>query len=321
MTPLPWLVRDFLLRQAIGGLLGNSWLGKTPLLYQLGLCVAAGIPFLGRKVRKGRVLYFDYENGTDPAKELIRQLTDHLRLSAPPQDFLLHNVNAASLHWGTKGNRAADIIRSFGPDLVILDPLSAYYPELEKTNSNASRAMQVLRDINREFGTAVFYSHHLVKPDLRTRNKPEPLEVADLRKWFAQARGASAIVNGSDLRIGVDTPSRGVSAGAGSRDQIALVMRGFARLTGELPISYIRRVHDEDGEPLGYEPCTGPQLLFHSEQQETFAELPATFRFKKAQQAYGKGPQATSDFLKKCIALNILKKAGNQYEKISSEEA
>jgi RecA-family ATPase len=38
---------------------GDSGIGKSPLLCQLGLSVASGLPFLGMAAEQGAVLYLD----------------------------------------------------------------------------------------------------------------------------------------------------------------------------------------------------------------------------------------------------------------------
>src|SRR5258708_2625012 len=54
----PYLVDDLLRARSVNLLVGDSGLGKTPLGIQLGICVAAGVPFLGLRVpQSGPVLY------------------------------------------------------------------------------------------------------------------------------------------------------------------------------------------------------------------------------------------------------------------------
>ena len=97
-------------------------------------------------------------------------------------------------------------------------------------------------------------------------------------------------------------------------------MRGFERVRGEIPLFYLARVLDEDGEPLGYRKVTGASLL-PANQREAFTKLPGTFRFKEAPKIYGKGDQATIDFLRKCISLGLLNHVHRgPYVKVSTEE-
>jgi hypothetical protein len=99
-------------------------------------------------------------------------------------------------------------------------------------------------------------------------------------------------------------------------EDVALVMRGFGRVKGEIHPIYLSRHRDGNGEPLGYGIITGVNLLFNTEREAAFLKLPQQFRFKEAQQAYGNGAQATTDFLNKCIGLGLIRKAGKIYEKV-----
>jgi hypothetical protein len=130
-----------------------------------------------------------------------------------------------------------------------------------------------------------------------------------------RVRGASVPVNGADVRLGVDLPDLSSLASA----DIALVMGGYGRVRGDIPMWHLGRVLDTDGEPVGYQRVTGASLLRNPDQEEAFGRLPNQFKFKDAKGVYGKADQATTDFLKKCIATGLLKKiARGIYEKAVS---
>jgi len=98
------------------------------------------------------------------------------------------------------------------------------------------------------------------------------------------------------------------------------VLRGFQRVRGEIPLVCVARVIDEDGEPLGYRRVTGSGLL-PADQRRAYNKLSDSSQFKEAMQVYGKGDQATMDFLKKCISLGLLNHAyRGPYVKVSTEE-
>ena len=85
-------------------------------------------------------------------------------------------------------------------------------------------------------------------------------------------------------------------------------------------MAYIERVLNDDGEPSGYRLVSAVKLLGNADQEKAFSKLPSSFRFKEAGQIYGKGDQATSDFLKKCLGLGLLIKKAKQYEKAKGTE-
>lgn len=277
-------------------LIGDSGLGKTPLGYQIAVCVAAGVPFLDCRVNQGRVLYLDFENGIGQVEEMISRLTQHLALPTPPDELLLWNFNDAP---GYSKGKALEMIREFEPSLVVVDSLTGYYPEIEEKNSNATRCYQEFRGLIRDCGCTILAIHNIRKPSGDFR--PEHLETANLRQWFYQTRGPAVLINGSDVRLGADEPS---PTGFAS-DEIDLVMRGFERVKGEIALTYLARDLDEQGEPLGWRRVTGTSLL-PAEQREAFSKFPDSCRFKDAKCIYGRGDQATRDFLNKCISLGLL---------------
>jgi len=302
------LIEGLLPERAIGLIVGDSGLGKSPLLYQAALCIAAGVPFLSHEVHQGKVLFCDFENGIAQVSEMLDALLQHLGLGRAPDDLLLWNLNDSSPKWGQLGYRLEDMVREVKPKLVVLDSITAYHPDIEDTNSTATKVYKEFRGLIRDTGTSILGAHHLRKPSGDAA--PACLETGNIVHWFRQTRGAGSLINASDVRLGVDVPTRSVGEGT------AFAMRGFWRVRGEIPLTYVARVCDEDGEPLGYDRITGVHLLFNKEYEEAFAELPEEFRFKNAQTVLGKGASATTNFLLKCISCGILRKKNGGYAKV-----
>lgn len=175
------------------------------------------------------------------------------------------------------------MIRDARPVWTIIDSLTAYAPEIEEKASNVTRVYQEFRKIAHECGNAMTGIHHLRKPSSKPDEAPAPLE-ENPHRWFLQARGSRALVNGADVRIGIDRFSNGsqISSTNGHAKEVALVLGGFGRVRGNFATSYIARVLDADDEPMGYDKMSGVSLLFNSEQEEAYQKLPAIFRFKDA---------------------------------------
>ena len=87
---------------------------------------------------------------------------------------------------------------------------------------------------------------------------------------------------------------------------------------GEIAPIYLGRRFDEDNDPLGFIQVNCHRGLGNEEQEKALASLAESFRFKDAQQVYGKSAQPTSDFLNKAIKLGRLEQlAGKKgYRKI-----
>ena len=297
-------------------LLGDSGLGKSPLVYQAGISIAAGVPFLGRETTRGRVLIADFENGIGDISELVERISGYLGLPGPPDDVLLWSLNDCDLRYGQPEHTLLDMLRDVRPALAIIDSLGSYDPDAEEKNSSATKMIQEFRLLARDCGTATTSVHHRRK---QSRNKGEstgPLETTILRHWFQDARGASSLVNGSDIRLGVDEPDQSAAA----KDEVSLVLRGFGRMRGEIGPLYLARDRDENGDPLGYRRLIGSELLFNEDQRNALITLSQQFSFKDAKVAYSRADQATANFLHHAANLDLIRKLGRgRYEKVAPQ--
>jgi KaiC/GvpD/RAD55 family RecA-like ATPase len=307
-----FLIEGLIPRRTVGIVVGDSGIGKSPLLYQAAVCVAAGVPFLGRPTTKGPVIYLDFENGVGQVDDMLDRLAKCLELSVLPDTLWCWNANDARMQLGVLG--LSDLLNELKPALLIIDSLSAFRPNAEDKPKNATGLMQEMRRYVREHGMTVLVVHHLKKSSTKREEARPELEDAQLPRWFLEARGAGALINSSDVRIGIDRVSENLRFH--TEREIVLVMRGFGRVRGELPTIYLERLNDTDGEPIGYAQVAGPSLLFHSGWERAYGVLPDKFRFKDAQPALGKGASSTTAFLRKCVDLGIARKvAGGGYEK------
>jgi hypothetical protein len=313
------LIGGLIPRRTISIVAGDSGMGKSPLLYQAALCVAAGVSFLGRPVSQGRVLYLDFENGLGDVNVLVSQLSRHLGLTETPENLLTWNYNDAPPRWDA--SQLSEMIRDVRPVWVLIDSLSGFAPECEEKASNVTHVFQNFRKSMRECETAITVVHHLKKPSVKPQEAPPPLE-ENPRQWFLQVRGSGNLINGCDVRIGVATSVKrkhGEDLDGRSHD-VALVIGGYGRVRGKIATTFVARAQDEDDEPLGYDKLAGVSLLFNLEQEDAYRNLPDVFKFKDAQRVYGKGAQATTDFLKKCIGVGIMRKDAKEYRKVEVAE-
>jgi hypothetical protein len=287
-------------------------------MYQMAICLAARAPFLGRSVEcDGAVVLFDFENGIGDSDRLIESICAFLKLDSPPNDLFVWNQNDCHQDYGSQGRGLFDMIQDVKPAFCIIDSLASYDPDAEEKNKSAARLFNNLRKLIRSCGTSFLLTHHRKKPAEKQGEAPICLvDETNVRRWFRQARGASAIVNSSDVRLGVE---EGPLASKG--DNPGLVLRGFGRTRGEVGPVHLVRVLDSDGEPLGFRSMNRIELLFNSEQEAAFHDLPAAFSFKEAKLKYGRSDQPTKDFLDKCVQLGALRQpCRGRYEKVGIAE-
>jgi hypothetical protein len=289
---------------------GDSGLGKSALLYQAAISVACGEPFLDKKVRQGRVLVMDGENGIGQVAVMVGRLSAHLGLDSPPDDLLLWNLNDSPAH-GNSLDFLTKVIKEIQPTWVIIDPINSLFNDIEKDAMTATKYYQDIRGLMSKYQCAFSGVHHVRKGSDDPKEKPESLETADLTSWFTRARGSRVLINGSDVRIGLDKPGQ---------PNCALVMRGFERVNGEIPPILISRQLDVEGVPIGYKRASGPELLKNLGHREAYRHLPRWFRFTDAKRILDKGDSATANFLTACESAGLIRKVGaGGYEKLAVE--
>lgn len=297
------IVAELIPQGSVNIAVGDSGLGKTPLLIQLALCIASGKPFLNQAVQQGNVLWVDYENGLSGLASLLETLAEHLGLEGVPDSLRI-------LHQPSSKQEVDQEINGFQPILVIVDALRGFDASAERDNSAAGALITSRQQVAKKFGTAWLLIHHIRKQDLKN-TPPTLMGTPSVMEWLLQAAGARALVNQSAVRIGIDAHRVG---------GIEMVIRGHYKLRGEFGPWSIARVYDETGEPVGYKRLTGADLL-HQAQRDKFKALPNEFTFSEAERIYGKkGGKPTAEWLKLCQGAGILEKRGRgkgtKYKKV-----
>lgn len=276
---------------------GDSGLGKSPLVAQMAVCVAAGVPFLGHAVKKGPVLIADYENDA----------------ALSP---MLHNVSKAVGATGDKPlilqrpslQDIRDEVGRVGARLVIVDSLRGLDANAESAKSG--RAPELIRELQ-DVDTAWLVIHHLRKQG--ASDTPRPTledENQGVLTWLESLSGSRALVNQTFTRMGMDSPR-------GHRNA-EIVLRWYVKGAGERPILYVDRIYDEEGEPIGYLKLAGADLLTLNQRTDLRKVL-------AVQGADGLGwgdiltavgsKSAASRLIKACLAAGCATKTGTARQK------
>jgi hypothetical protein len=290
-----YLVSGLIGQQSLSLAVGDSNCGKSPFFYQLAVCVAGGVPFLGMSVKQGRVLYLDAENSAEQVADLTTTLAEYVGLHDVPSELLLFNRNNSP-----EGHSLKELVKTARPALIILDPIYAWFLDIEENSKAVTEAYSELRKLMKETGCAVIGITHVTKdsPAPQTPKREHLDKFGDVHKWFTRARGSGALINGCDNRIAFDLPSQ-----AGN---CKLVVGGYARVRGSFPLLRLTRDLDAEGDPRGYRRLSGINLL-KPEWQAIYPQLPdVDFRFKEVKPHFHDSADATTNFLKACIAADLL---------------
>ncbi len=284
-----WAVRGLIKARSLNLLAGDSHLGKSPLAIQLGLCKAAGVPFLDYPTTPaGRVLYCDFENDGSDFWRIGATISEFLGLPGPPPNFF-----AWSPYWDDRWSTQASasgldvavrkIVNLVKPDLVVIDPLRVVHPKAMENVEALIEMVGRFRAMSRDHGCAFLLIHHLRKEDRQAPGGRPTLEHSGSR-WFQEVCGQLGIVNHVDGRYGVEEP--------GGAREADLIFGGFRRGTPSLSPHYIERVHDENGDPRGYRLLTGINHI-QPDWRDVFEDLGDQFRYTDVRQRLGNDDRTT----------------------------
>lgn len=164
-----WLVKGLLTRGELSMLAGPSQSGKSFLAIDLAMSIARGIPWMGRRVRRGGVVYQAGESAKGvrrrrlPAYRIAHALepTDDIPfvMLSRPVDLYGNADHAPALiaeikHWGAR--------MSVPLELVVIDTYAAATPGADE---NSAKDMTVVlarcQKVAEETGAAVLLVHHM----------------------------------------------------------------------------------------------------------------------------------------------------------------
>ena len=165
--PIPWLCEALAIAPGMCTIFsGSGYSRKTLALQSMALSVAAGLPLWGLfPVRSGKVLHFDYEQGSRLTFERYQRMANGMgiALTTLPQDAL--RVSALPrLYLEAPGafehvERAAD-----GCALAIVDSFKAAHPKAEENSSDVREHIDRLSRVSERTACAFLIIHHERKP-------------------------------------------------------------------------------------------------------------------------------------------------------------
>lgn len=228
---LKYLIDGFLPVGIVGTIAAPGGTGKSYLLLILGICLSAGIPFMGREVQQCSVLCLDAEDDRDEKHRRIHAVVREYgkvigQDIKPEQCGNYHSVDLVGelfqvIHTKdrqiTQNDKAiqqivekAKSIDNLG--LIVLDPLSRFREGDENDANAATKLVQALEVIRKATGVTVLVSHHSRK-DSKGDHEDE-------------IRGSSALISG--MRWGATLaaiPEDRLGGFAGNEDWLRSLVR------------------------------------------------------------------------------------------------
>ena len=189
LPEINWIVRD-LLTEGLGLLVAppKSW--KSFMCLQLGLCVAAGFPFLGFPTVKGKVLYLDLESTERRPRDRLRVMVKHMKQSEDFDNLQIQTVDAGYKRLDAGFiDQLSQVLKDYpGFSLVIVDVFQRIKGRPAR-NLNAYEAdyaaLTALGDFAREHHICVLIVHHTRK-------------AVDASDWANEISGSTGIAGNMD---------------------------------------------------------------------------------------------------------------------------
>jgi hypothetical protein len=167
MEPYPTpeeLVEGLIHKGTLAMLAGNSKTYKSFVLIDLGVSVATGADWWGRKTAKGKVLYANFEIDTPFFQRRLSQIAQHKDIDQPLTDFHVWNLRRHAVDLSVLAPKIIERCKNEDYALIIIDPI---YKLLGDRNENAAGDvadfLNELDSIATETGASVAVCHHYAK--------------------------------------------------------------------------------------------------------------------------------------------------------------
>jgi len=180
-----WLVEGLWSDQAVGILGGEPKCCKSFLALDVAVCVAAGVPCLRHFPvhRPGSVLLFPAEDSLTVVRQRLEGICAAAGVGFPSLSVDVITAPALRLDTAADRQRLANTVQALQPRLLILDPLIRLHRVDENDASQIAALLSFLRQLQRQFQTAVLLVHHARKDSHSSRPGQALRGSSELHGW------------------------------------------------------------------------------------------------------------------------------------------
>ena len=136
---------------------GSSKAGKSFLALQMAVCIAAGVPFLGRKTCRRGVLVDNLEVSEVQYKRRLRRMTDAMGVSWEQFRGTLFTNNRKNLD--TTWEDAGDTAEFLGAEVIVIDPFYQIYEGSEIDEKEIKVAIEQMKSLQKRGFTLIVVFH------------------------------------------------------------------------------------------------------------------------------------------------------------------
>lgn len=174
-----WMVADLFTVGSNGWVGAEPKVGKSWTVLELVYALSTGSPFLGRFSVKQprRVMYIQEEDSLQRVLRRFKRLIqgDPTRVN-PSDDYLRWSIRVGfkidDVAWI---NRLIEDLERYAPEVVVMDVFNMLHNLEENKQSDMTRLLQTLMQLNRRFGCAFIIVHHNRKPQPGSEARPNQM--------------------------------------------------------------------------------------------------------------------------------------------------
>lgn len=197
-----WLIPGLLERRDRLILTGEEGLGKSHMLRQIAVHIAAGLdPFHDKgRIPEGRALIVDCENTWSQVRRKLRPAVEHTasRGSDPSDRLVVDCTNRMDITRDRDLARVHQLLDAYQPDVVVIGPLYRLVPRALQTDDDTAPVLAAL-DTIRDRGAALLMEAH-------AGHALKGGSVRDMRP-----RGSSSLMGWPEFGFGMRAVSEGIA--------------------------------------------------------------------------------------------------------------
>lgn len=157
---LPWIIKGVLPKAGLGVVYGASGSGKSFAVLDMGMAIARGAEWRGKKVRQGRVAYIAAE-GADGFRKRLAAYAKHTGVDLAEVPMTVLNAAPNLLEKQDAVDVAKGIKASGGADLIVIDTFAQTTPGAnENAGEDVGKALGYCKRIHEVTGAMVLLIHH-----------------------------------------------------------------------------------------------------------------------------------------------------------------
>jgi RecA-family ATPase len=175
-----WIVLDLILEGALNGFFGDGATGKDLLMLQLAYAMTHDKPFLGMKVKQGRVIYLNTEDSKRHMRFRASKIMAYFDLKQTSDDLMILPLRGKKNHLLAKVDRSGlvaptalyhslcKLIEEFKPTLVITANRVNIFSVNQNDDVQARQCVTLLDAIAETYNTTVIMLAHPSLGQLQT---------------------------------------------------------------------------------------------------------------------------------------------------------